>query len=77
MFNPAIRRLPEDKGRDSSANEPGVIYGRNFPIAQLHAACMRIARSNATVLLADATGTGVDVYARFAHGPCPLAKPAR
>jgi len=44
-----------------------IIHGPASPLAEVVKECRRVARSEATVLLTGATGTGKEIFARFVH----------
>ncbi len=46
---------------------PDLVYAQGSPLESVVAACERIARSNAAVLLTGETGTGKEVFARLVH----------
>jgi sigma-54 specific flagellar transcriptional regulator A len=45
----------------------GLIYSPGSPLVDIKRSCLRIASSDATVLLSGETGTGKEVFARFVH----------
>ncbi|HUJ26621.1 MAG TPA: sigma 54-interacting transcriptional regulator, partial [Myxococcales bacterium] len=44
-----------------------LVYGEGSPLKLVEHTCLRVARSDATVLLTGETGTGKEVFARLVH----------
>jgi sigma-54 specific flagellar transcriptional regulator A len=51
----------------------GLVHGPQSPLIDTKRTCLRIAASEATVLLSGETGTGKEVFARFIHAGSPRA----
>jgi sigma-54 specific flagellar transcriptional regulator A len=51
----------------------GLVHGPQSPLIDTKRTCLRIAASEATVLLMGETGTGKEVFARFIHAGSPRA----
>ena len=51
----------------------GLVHGPHSPLIDTKRTCLRIAASDATVLLMGETGTGKEVFARFVHSGSPRA----
>jgi sigma-54 specific flagellar transcriptional regulator A len=51
----------------------GLVHGPHSPLIDTKRTCLRIAASEATVLLMGETGTGKEVFARFIHAGSPRA----
>jgi sigma-54 specific flagellar transcriptional regulator A len=57
----------------SGVKTSGLVHGPHSPLIDTKRTCLRIAASDATVLLMGETGTGKEVFARFVHGGSPRA----